>query len=275
MGAPGKAACSPWLDRMARWGLAVRGGLYLVVALLAVRVATGSTGGNGDRADKQGALAAVARQPLGRLLLVVAAIGFVGYAIWRFTEAVVGPPDEDDARKATIKRIGAAARGLLYCAFFASAVRFVVSANETASSKNAEADWTARVLGWPGGAWIVALVGAAVIGGGLYVGWRGITEKFKKRLKQGQMNAAERRWIGRLGLVGMVARMVVFTLIGIFLITAARQHDPSEAVGIDGALKRLAARSFGAALLTVVALGLAAYGLYSLAEARYRKVETG
>jgi hypothetical protein len=110
------------------------------------------------------------------------------------------------------------------------------------------------------------------IGAGVYVGWRGLSGTFRKRLKSVEMGRAERHWIRGTGTVGMVARMLVTVMIGIFLIAAARQHDPDQAVGIDGALKRLADRSFGPALLVLVAAGLAAYGVYSFAEARYRRV---
>ena len=264
-----RAAGSQWLERLARAGLATRGLLYLVVALLAVQVARGH---RETQADKQGAMRTVVHQPLGKVLVLILALGFAGYALWRFVEAAVGPPDEDDPRKANLKRIGFAARGVLYTGFFASAVKVLVWSNRTDSGNNAEADWTRRVLDWPGGTWLVEAVGVAVIAGGLYVGWRGLARKFRKGLKSYEMGRAERRWILGVGTVGMVARMLVTVLVGVFLIVAATEHDPGQAVGIDGALKRLADRSFGPALLVAVAFGLAAYGLYSFAEARYRRV---
>lgn len=268
MGALERTAQSDWLERLARAGLVARGFLYVVVALLAVQVATGD---QEERADKQGALQAVVRQPLGKLLVLGMALGFAGYALWRFVEAAVGPPDEDDPRKALGKRVFQAARGAIYAAFFASAVRVLIWSNSR-SDPNVEADWTGRVLEKPGGTWLVEAVGAAVIGGGLYLGWRGLTGTFRKRLKSAEMSPAERRWIVGFGTVGMIARMVVFILIGTFLIVAAIQHAPGKAVGIDGALRVLAARSFGPPLLVLVASGLAAYGVYSLGEARYRRV---
>lgn len=262
------AADSDWLERLARAGLVARGLLYLVVAFLAVQVARGD---NGERADKQGALEAVVRQPLGKLLVLGLAVGFAGYALWRFVEAAVGPSEKDDPRKAMAKRAFYAGRGILYTAFAASAVRLLVSSG-SASEANAEADWTGRVLDWPGGRLLVEMVGLAVIGGGLYVGWRGLARKFRKRLKSGEMGRVERRWIIGFGTVGMVARMVVTVLIGVFLIVAASSNRPDEAVGIDGALKALAARPYGPPVLAAVAAGLAAYGLYSLGEARYRRL---
>jgi len=264
-----RASRSDWLEGLARAGLATRGLLYLVIGALAVQVARG----HGDeRADKKGALQAVVRQPLGRLLLLAMAVGLGGYALWRFVEAIVGPGDEPDRAKAMVKRVGCAARGVLYTAFFVSAVQLIVSSGGKSGSANAQSDSTARVLNWPGGRWLVLATGVAVVAGGIYVGWRGLSRKFRKRLKSAEMSREERRWIIGFGAVGMVARMIVFTMIGVFLINAAVEHDPNQAVGIDGALKRLATRPYGPALLVVVALGLAAYGIYSLGEARFRRV---
>jgi len=264
-----KAADSTWLERLARAGLAARGLLYVVVAILALQVARGQSD---TRADKQGALQTVVRQPLGKVLVLLLAVGFAGYALWRFVAAALGPADEDDARKAVLKRVGYAARGGLYTFFFLSALKLLVSSGGQAGSDNAEADWTRRVLDWPGGTWLVEAVGLAVVVGGLYVGWRGLSRTFRKRLKSYEMSPAERRWILGVGTVGMVARMLVIVLIGVLLVVAAAQHDPGQAVGIDGALKRLADRSYGPPLLAVVAFGFGAYGLYSFAEARYRRV---
>ncbi len=264
-----RASRSNWLEGLARAGLATRGVLYLVIAALAVQLARGA---GDEQADKQGALRAVARQPLGRALVLIMAIGFGGYALWRFVAAIVGPDDERDPTKATLKRVGYAARGVLYAALCVSAVHLLVSSGGTSGSDNAQSDWTARVLNWPAGPWLVGAVGVAIIGGGFYIGWRGLSRKFRKRLKTAEMSPAKRRWIIGFGAVGMVARMIVFSMIGVFLVNAAFQHDPNQAVGIDGALKRLVARPYGPALLVVTALGLAAYGVYSLGEARFRRV---
>lgn len=264
------AACSTWLENLARAGLVARGLLYVVVAVLATQVAAGH---NGARPDKQGALQAVVRQPFGRVLVLLLAVGFAGYAAWRFVEAAVGPADQRDADsvKGKFKRVGYFARSGLYAFFCASAVKLFLWSN-SAAEEGAEADWTARVLAWPGGTWLVQAVGLVAIGAGLYIGWRGVAGKFRKRLKSLEMGDAARRWVRVVGTVGMVSRMLIAIMIGVFLIAAARQHDPNQAVGIDGALLRLADGAYGPTVLVVVAAGLAAYGLYSFAEARYRRV---
>jgi hypothetical protein len=265
----GDVAEHDWFKRLARFGMVARGFLYVVVALLALRLATGDFN---ERADKQGALQAVVRQPLGKVLVACLAVGFAGYMLWRLVEAAIGPSDEKDSRQAALKRLGYVARGLVYGGLLATAVKLLMGADEGSNQDSAATDWTARVLGWPGGRLLVGAVGLGVIGAGLYIGWRGIRQKFAKRLKGYEMNPRERRWILRLGTVGNMARSIVFAIIGVLLVVAAAQTDPHQAVGIDGALRRLAAAPFGPALLSVIALGLAAYGLYSFAEARYRRL---
>lgn len=265
------AACSTWLENLARAGLVARGLLYVVVAGLATQIAAGH---NETRADKQGALQAVVRQPFGRILVLLLAAGFAGYAAWRFVEAAVGPADQADADSAKnkLKRVGYFLRAGLYAFFAGSAVKLFIWSNSAATKEGAEADWTARVLTWPAGTWMVQLAGLVAIGAGLYIGWRGVAGKFRKRLKSLEMGDAMRRLVRVVGTVGMISRMLIAIMIGVFLIAAARQLDPNQAVGIDGALGRLAARPYGPTLLVAVAVGLAAYGLYSFAEARYRRV---
>jgi len=86
------------------------------------------------------------------------------------------------------------------------------------------------------------------------------------------MGPRVKEWIGRLGTVGHLARMVVFGLVGIFLIKAAVDYNPNKAVRVDGALAKIVNQSYGPVLLGIVAAGLIAFSLYSLSDARYRKI---
>ena len=128
------------------------------------------------------------------------------------------------------------------------------------------------MLGWPAGVWLVGIAGAVAIGIALYQAYRGITADFLKDAKTEQMGETTRRWYKRTAMVGYLARAVVFSLIGVFLIKAAVDYDPTKAVGLDGALAKLANQSYGSALLGLVAGGLVAFAIYSLADARYRKI---
>lgn len=265
-----------WIDGAARVGFVARGIVYLIIGVLAAKIAFGDP--QGETADKEGALAVVADQPFGRSLLVVMAIGLAGYALWRFTEAAWGKRDETDEKKRGAKRAASAGKGVLYAAFCATAISFLLADRDGGAQPNGgsvqEQTWTARMLGWPGGRGIVAMFGVTVVAGGLYLAYRGLTQKFEKRLETGRMSAGTRRATEVIGTVGSAARGVVFALAGLLLVKAAIDFSPSEAQGIDGTLRTVAARSHGQILLLLAAIGLGVFGAYSFIEARYRRLHT-
>jgi hypothetical protein len=124
----------------------------------------------------------------------------------------------------------------------------------------------------PFGVPLVVLGGVVIVGIALYEFYRAHKESFTKYLKLGEMGSALRTLIVNLGKVGIVARAVVFCIIGIFLIVAAVRHNAHEAKGLGGALQTLAQQPYGQFLLAVVALGLVAFGIYSFGVARYRRL---
>jgi hypothetical protein len=254
---------SPWPARIGRAGMATRGALYLVVGWLAIRVASGDTG---QRADQKGALSTVARQPLGRVLVLALAAGFLAYASWRAIEAVLDPED-----KGVLKRIGYAGRSILYIGFFVTALSIAFHGPQKAGS-NQQQDWTAKLLGWPFGQAIVVAIGLVVIGIGIWNGYRAVSKKYRKELKSYEMSDAERPWVFRLAVAGLLGRMAAYLVSGGFLVRAAVRFDPHDGVGLDGSLHRLAAAPHGPWLLVFVAAGLILFGIYQLALARYRRV---
>lgn len=131
---------------------------------------------------------------------------------------------------------------------------------------------TGGILGWSGGTVIVAVAGAALIGVAIYQAYKGIGEKFLEDAKTGEMSPGVRKGYTALGVFGHVARAVIFALVGYGLIKAAVDYNPKEAIGLDGALRQLADSTYGPALLGIVAAGLAGFAIYSIADARYRKV---
>lgn len=265
-----KAADGPWVEGLARAGLVARGVLYVMIGALALQVAFGR---KDQEADKQGALTTLARQPLGKILLVVVAVGFAGYALWRFLDAILDTDGEGTDLSGMAKRAADFARGLLYTSFFVAAVRLITGTS--GDDQNNEADLTAKVMAAPLGRVAVALVGLAIVGGGVYTGYRAVSKKYRKKLQLGDMSPTIRKAVTAVASAGLAARMVVFVLIGTFLLRAAIRYDPNQAVGVDGALKRLADRPHGPWLLALVAVGLFTYGLYSFVEARYRRVMEG
>jgi hypothetical protein len=257
----------------ARIGFCGRGVVYAVIGLLALQIVShGPT--NGTNANKDGALREIAERSYGRTLLVVLAAGLAGYAIWRLSEAVWGYEDEDDEHKRTAKRLLSAGKAAVYIAFLSTAVRFVSQgpAGGGRQGDQQEESMTARFLDLPGGQLLVAAVGLGLIAGGLYVVYRGLAQKFEKRLDTSEMGPVIGRIVDVTGTVGLAARGLVFSLAGLVLVQAAIDFDPRQANGIDGTLKLLARQTYGGVLLTATAIGLIAYGVYSFAEARYRQL---
>ena len=131
---------------------------------------------------------------------------------------------------------------------------------------------TAGVFEWPLGRYVVYAAGAAFVAAALFNGWRAVTCKFNKKLKTGEMGDAEVTAATSLGVVGHLARFVVFGLVGAFLVEAAWKFDPKQARGLDGALLEVSQRPYGALLLGAVAVGLIAYAVHCLVQARYRRI---
>jgi len=253
---------------LTRVGFISRGVIYIIIGWLAIEVATRTT--SGTPTNQKGALETIAKQPLGHWLLIVVAIGLGAYAIWRFVQASAGHGPEGGGDASTFGRISAAASGCGYAAVCALAVSILLGSSSQSSSNPHKS--AAGVLGWPGGQWIVGIAGLILIGVALFQGYKGVTLRFLEEDKTEQMGRLTERWITVMGVVGHLARMVAFGLIGVFIVKAAVDYSPKSAVGLDGALERLARQSYGTFLLAVVAAGLIAFGVYSIAEARYRRI---
>ncbi len=262
-----QAAAHPWFGKLARWGYAAKGLVYLIVGLLALQ---GALRPGAQTPDNQGALRVIIAQPFGKFLLAIVAIGLIGYALFRLVEAILDPEHHgrSDRPKRIVKRIGYAMSAIAYTGLALTAFKLIIGS--ATSNNNSTQDWTARLLAQPFGQILVGLVGIIVIGVGLSYLYRAYKIRFRRHFDLQDMDSTERAWVIGLGRFGIAARGVVFALIGIFLIQAARQSDASEAKGLGETLSALAQQPFGPWLLGVVALGLAAYGFYSILEAKYR-----
>jgi hypothetical protein len=249
-----------WLSR---GGFVARGFVYAIVGVLAFRLALG---GGGKLVDQEGVFHTVAHQPFGSLLLTLLAIGLAAYALWRLVRAAIGHGPEGADRGAD--RVVALASGLVYAGLCVLALRVLMGSGSSTSPAKA----TGGVLGWPAGTWLVGIAGVIFVGIALFQGYRGVTKDFLDDAKTETMGPATKAWIGWIGLVGYLSRMVVFGLVGVFLIRAALDFNPKAAVGLDGALAKLLHQPYGPVLLGVLAVGLIAFAVYSWSDARYRRI---
>ncbi|MDQ3670530.1 MAG: DUF1206 domain-containing protein [Actinomycetota bacterium] len=257
-----------WFAVLARAGLIAKGVSYGLVGILAINLVVGD---GGKATSRQGALATLAQESFGKVLLGLLAFGFAGYAIWRLVEGLIGT-DEGGKIKEWGKRAGYIGRGLIYVTLTYLTVRLLFGADNQSQNEEAR-EKTSTVLSWPGGRWLVGAVGLGIIGAGVWNAYRGLSTKFEDEWRGG-MSPTARRWGRRVAVLGHLARAVVFGLIGAFLIKAALEYDPKEAIGLDGALQKVVDASYGRYLLGLVAAGLVCYGIYCLVDARYRDVST-
>jgi hypothetical protein len=258
-----------WYAALARTGLAAKGVSYGLVGVLAIGVAVGH---GGQTTSRQGALAQLAHHSFGKIVLVALAIGLACYALWRFVQAYAERADAGDgALKVWGKRAGYAGRGVVYASLTYSAIKILTGAASQSQDAKAHKS-TATVLGWPGGTWLVGAAGVVLIGVALWNLYRGVARKFEDKWRIDRLSSRVRRWGARAGVVGHVARFVVFGLIGVFAVRAAVDYNPRDAIGLDGALQKLAHHSYGPWLLGLTAAGLLAYGVFCLVDARLRDV---
>jgi hypothetical protein len=261
-----RAGRSRWFERLGRVGLVAKAVLYAVIGLLAIQVARG---GREESPDRGGALRTIAEQPFGKGLLVLLAVGLAAYALWRLAQGILDRDSEGEGPKGLVKRAGALGKATWYGILCALTVSTLVG---NGSGGGNEQETTRGVFDRPFGRYVVYAAGLAFVGAAAFNGWRAVTCRFNKKLKTGEMSGAEETAATGVGILGHLARMVVFGLIGVFLLKAAWEYDSKEARGLDGALLELSQQPYGGFLLGAVGVGLFAYALYCLVQARYRRI---
>ncbi len=250
------AARSPWVERLGSMGFFAKGVLYLVVAAIA-----GSVGFlGGGEASQTGAISQLAQQSYGTVLLIVLAVGLASYALLRALHVVINPSDEDGL-KGIGMRLSYGVRSLIYGGLTAYTIRAL--AGSSGGGGGSESRLTRQLLDLPGGQLIVGVIALVMLGVGAYQLYSAASHSFMGHLEGA--SADQRRTARRLGTVGHAGRGVVFGTVGFLFAKAALQSDSSEAGGVDKALQTIASSPAGTVALVVVALSLAAYGLYCCA----------
>ncbi len=257
------------LELLARLGYAARGVVNLLIGLMALLAAFGRGGG---ATESKGALQALLLQPvLGGLLLAVVALGLFGFALWRVLQSLLDADGLGRSPRAVAARAGQMVSAVVHAGLGAFALGLLLGGGGGGDGEEQSAqDWTRWLLAQPLGRWLVGAVGLAVAGAGLAMAWKAWTASFARHLGCGPGTAS---WVVPLGRLGYAARGVVFLVAAGFLVLAAYHTDPGEARGLGGALLALREQPFGRVLLGVVAFGLAAFGAFGFAEARYRHID--
>lgn len=257
------------LSTLARLGYAARGVIYLIVGSMA---ALAAWGGGGQTTDSQGALMKLLEAPFGKALLGAMAAGLICYAGWRSAQAVLDADNHGTGARGLAIRGGLAASAVIHIGLAVFALNLITGWGTGGGQSGDEGsqEWTAWLLSKPFGQWLVALVGGAIIGGGIAHFVKAWNAGFERHFS---MTPRERRVITPLSRFGLSARGVVFLIVGGFFLTAAIRQDPSEARGLSGALQALQDQPYGWILLAVMALGLVTFGIYSFVESAYRRIQ--
>lgn len=253
------------IERLARLGYASIGIVYMIVGGFAVAAGLGKRSSTGSHHD---ALAFIRDAPFGRVLLAIIAAGMIGYVLWRFVSAVTDNENRGSDPKGLGVRIASIFRGLVYAGFAFEVIRMIANKGGGGGGGEREAQhWTARLLDKPFGPWLIGAVGLGVVAYGAYQLYAAWDAKLSKRISLGEIDAKVRDKVIAISRFGIGARGLVFFVVGGSLVLAAVRHNPQQAHGTTGALQELPQP-----LLVLVGLGLAAYGVYALVNAKYRRI---
>jgi hypothetical protein len=236
------------------------GVVHVLVAWLAIQVAFGDP----EQADSKGALSDIAKA--GAWLLWTLAIGLVFFAVWQLILACVGYTYRAEKRKRISKRIGSAARAITALGIAFGAFKYATSGSAGDQSQQQQ-ELTAQVLAWPGGQLIVGAIAIGVIVTAGVIAYKGVKKSFEKDLDLSRAPS----WIEPVGRIGWIGKGVAYGVIGVLIGLAAVNADPGQSGGMDKALKTLAAQPYGTFLLSAVAIGIAAFGVYCFVAARALK----
>jgi hypothetical protein len=261
VGTAKKAAYSPVMEALARLGYGVRGLIYITMGLLAVQVALGKSGAP---TDQKGAIAAIGTQPAGVILLWVVLIGLVSYSLWGVVRAVFDPLHKGHDLKGLLARFGFLVSAFGYAILVLPTYRFITGAGSTTQNGAQTQQSMASIMAMPWGRWAVGVLGIAVLAGGLYQIYLGFKAGFDRQFQTYTLTPKEVKLATNIGRFGTSARGVVLAIVGSLIIRAAYQANPSQPVGMDTALATLMHQPYGIWLLGIVAVGLIAFGFYSM-----------
>jgi uncharacterized membrane protein YidH (DUF202 family) len=262
-GSPIAHELRPWVARMVRIGYAAKGVIYLLIGVLAFRLAAGL--GGGRLVDPAEALRILFQQPFGEVLLAIVAVGILSYSLWQFVEAIW-----DTRRKGggwgLWDRALTMIKGAAYATVGWQAARLVLGL------RRSQDDLAAQVISFPLGGVFLALVGIGVAIYGAFEVKDAIQARFGEDLDAYRLRLEAGRWATAVGRIGNGARGVILVMMGMAFAAAGLQRNPAKAGGISDALEALFSQPYGVALAASVAAGLACFGFFQLLHARYARL---
>ncbi len=246
-------------EKGARAGYAVSGVLHLMLGFLIAQIAFSS---GGEEASSSQALSSLSDNSFGMIILWVAVIAFAALGLWQLAD---GLRSHDSAKD----RVKALAKAGVYLVLAFTSASIAMGSSSGGGDSQAQGI-VAKVLGWPGGQFIVGAIGIGILVAGVFHVVKGLRKKYMEDLKS--VPSGSTRMVHGLGTTGYVAKGIALSVVGVLFTYSAVTADPDDAEGLDGAIKSLLDLPGGQIIVAVVGVGFAAYGLYSFIRARYARM---
>ncbi|MDR7027338.1 DUF1206 domain-containing protein [Rhizobium rosettiformans] len=249
---------------MARAGYGARGVVFLMVAALAL-----FSGFAGAEPDTNSALETLLQQPFGRVWIGLIGLGLAGFVVWRLTQSLANADGQDDDAKGYAIRAALFGSAITYAGLAMTSILLALQMSNGSGGSGGEEGIAAWVMSQPFGRYLAGIIGIGFIIGGIVTAMKGIKRSFGRYL---ELDAEKNSPAVLISIYGLVARGVVFGIIGVLFLYAAFNVDPEQAGGMAEAMAWLRELPFGGIIYAVVAVGLAAFGIYNFVEARYRRI---
>lgn len=259
-----------WVEKLARFGYASKGTIYILIGVLSAMAAFG---GGGQTTGTKGVMQQIVQQPFGKILLGIIGVGFVGYAVWRWVAAIKDAEHKGNDTKGIIFRVGYILSGVIYGFLAVRAFKMITGAGGGSGSGDGQQLLIDKLLEQPAGQWLVGILAVLAFAKGLYQIYKGYANKFGSDVRDGGVNKDIKNLYMKLGKIGYIARGVIFAIVGFFIFKAAITASSSQAGSTDKALSFLSSTG-GPWLMGIIAIGLAGYGVFQIVKARYKPFNT-
>ena len=260
------------METFARFGYAAKGFVYAAIGILALMAAFNIYGGKMTGAS--GALKEIAQQPFGKILLLFIAINLIGYAVWKLIQAFKDPRNQRSGFSGLLNRLSCIITAVAYSGIAVESGLLTLNFQSGGNSKKSEDDWAALIMQQSWGRWLVGLVGAIIIGFGMWQIRLAYKIKFRQNINLKKFSSGQKKWLLNISRYGIAVRGLVFAAFGFFILEAAHQYNPEKVRGLDGVLFTFVQQPFGKLLLALAATGIIAYAVYLFILAFFRRIKT-
>jgi len=271
-----KKPSQAWIEIMGKVGLVALGIVYSLIGLLTFAAAL-NLGDDSEQGKVSQVLGWIQAQAFGQILLAIITLGLLCYTVWRFIEAIMDTEQKGRSIRGLALRVSYLSYGVVYAALTYFAARLFFSRGrekaELTDTLNEDTRQTIaqQLLEIPFGRWILGGIALGTAGIGIFQIYLSLSGTYRQIIEETKIDTQTKEILVRSGMVGYVARAVVWLIVGYFLLQAALRADSSEAGDTDTALNYLEYQ-YGSLTLAVVGLGLVCYGIFMFVRAKYQPI---